>query len=46
MSVSRTVEAMTRNAREQGFVAGMALLLAVQLPSVALAQEPGHRLHS
>ena len=40
MSVSRTVEAMTRNAREQGFVAGMALLLAVQLPSVALAQDP------
>jgi len=31
---------MTRNAREQGFVAGMALLLAVQLPSVALAQDP------
>jgi len=40
MSVSTPVETMTRNAREQGFVAGMALLLAVQLPSVALAQDP------
>jgi len=40
MSVSMTVEAMTRKAREHGFVAGMALLLAVQLPSVALAQDP------
>ena len=39
MSLSTTVEAMTRTAREQGFVAGMALLLAVQFTSAALAQD-------
>ena len=39
MSVSTPVETMTRNAREQRFVAAMALLFAVQLPSVASAQD-------
>ena len=40
MSVSTPVETMTRNAREQRFVAAMALLFAFQLPSVASAQDP------
>jgi allantoinase len=31
--------AMTRKVRERGFVAGMVMLLAVQLPSAALAQD-------
>jgi len=34
-----TVDAMTRKAREQGFVAGLALLLAVQFTSATLAQD-------
>ena len=46
MSLSMTVDAMTRKAREQGFVAGLALLLAVQFTSATLAQDgrPRHRL--
>ena len=39
MSLSMTVDAMTRTAREQGFVAGLALLLAVQFTSATLAQD-------
>ena len=39
MSLSMTVDAMTRKAREQGFVAGLALLLAVQFTSATLAQD-------
>jgi peptidoglycan/xylan/chitin deacetylase (PgdA/CDA1 family) len=34
-----TVDAMTRKAREQGFIAGLALLLAVQFTSATLAQD-------
>lgn len=39
MSLSMTVDAMTRKAREQGFIAGLALLLAVQFTSATLAQD-------
>jgi allantoinase len=39
MNPGTVVEAMTRKARAPGFVAGMALLLAVQLPSATLAQD-------
>ena len=39
MSLGMTVDAMTRKAREQGFVAGLALLLAVQFTSATLAQD-------
>jgi allantoinase len=39
MSLGMTVDAMTRKAREQGFIAGFALLLAVQFTSATLAQD-------
>ena len=39
MNLSPTVEVLTRKGREQGFVAGLALLLAVQLTSATLAQD-------
>jgi allantoinase len=39
MSLSMTVEDMTWKAREQWFVAGIALLLSVQLTSVTWAQD-------
>ena len=39
MSLSITVEAMSRKSREQGFVAGLALLLAVQFTSATSAQD-------
>ena len=39
MSLSMTVDAVTRKAREQGFIAGLALLLAVQFTSATLAQD-------
>src|ERR1700731_2040395 len=39
MNLGTGVDVMTRNAREAGVVAGMALLLAVHLPSATLAQD-------
>lgn len=39
MNLSPTVEVLTRKAREQGFVVGLSLLLAVLLTSATLAQE-------
>ena len=39
MTLGLAVEILTRKAREQGFVAGLALLLAVQLTSASLAQD-------
>jgi peptidoglycan/xylan/chitin deacetylase (PgdA/CDA1 family) len=39
MTLGLAVEVLTRKAREQGFVAGLALLLAVQLTSASLAQD-------
>jgi allantoinase len=39
MNLGTVVEAMTRRAREPGLVAGLVLLLAVQLPSATLAQD-------
>jgi allantoinase len=39
MNLGPAVEAMTRKARAPGLFAGMALLLAVQLPSATLAQD-------
>jgi hypothetical protein len=39
MNLSTVVEVMTRKARELGFVAGVALLLAVHLPSATFAQD-------
>jgi hypothetical protein len=44
MNLSAVVEVMTRKAREPGFVAGMALLLAVHLPSATLAQDRTDRV--
>ena len=39
MNQSTVVEVMTRKARELGFVTGVALLLAVHLPSATFAQD-------
>ena len=44
MNLSAVVEAMTRKAREAGFITGMALLLAVHLPSETLAQDGPDRV--
>ena len=44
MNPRTVVEVMTRKARGAGFVAGMALLLAVQLPSATLAQDGTDRV--
>ncbi len=44
MNLSTAVEVMTRKALDPGFVAGMALLLAVHLPSSTLAQDGTDRV--
>jgi allantoinase len=44
VNLGPVVDVTTRNAREAGFVAGMALLLAVHLPSATLAQEGTDRV--
>jgi allantoinase len=44
MNLSNVVGIMTRKAREPGFVAGLALLLAVHLPSATFAQSGTDRV--
>jgi allantoinase len=44
MNLSNVVGVMTRKAREPGFVAGLALLLAVHLPSATFAQSGTDRV--
>jgi peptidoglycan/xylan/chitin deacetylase (PgdA/CDA1 family) len=39
VNLNTAVQVMTRNARTPGFIAGLALLLAVHLPSTTLAQD-------